>query len=169
MKRIALYPGSFDPLTRGHINIVERGTRIFDEVVVSVAHNLSKKTTFTLEERLEILKETFRDHSKVRVDYFDGLLVNYARTLGTNILLRGLRTVSDFEYELRMALANKSLSPELETVFMVTESDYGHISSSLIKEIVSLGGSAADMVPKLVEEKLRGKLLRNLREAKRPL
>jgi pantetheine-phosphate adenylyltransferase len=159
MKRVAVFPGSFDPLTLGHINVVERGIEIFDTVIVAVATNLSKTTTFTLEERLEILREVFGGYPNVKVDCFEGLLVDYVRRMNTNILLRGLRTVSDFEYELRMALANKSICPEVETVFLVTESSYGHISSSLIKEVVTLGGSVSQMVPPVVEERLRAKLL----------
>ncbi|GIW47777.1 MAG: phosphopantetheine adenylyltransferase [Deltaproteobacteria bacterium] len=159
-KKVAIYPGSFDPFTKGHINIIERGVKVFDEIIVAVAHNVSKKTIFTLEERVEIIREIFRGRPEIKVDYFEGLLVEYARKVGTNIVLRGMRTVSDFEYELQMALSNKTLYPELETVFMVTESMYSHISSSLIKEIVTLGGSVKQMVPEIVEEKLREKLLK---------
>jgi pantetheine-phosphate adenylyltransferase len=160
MKKIAIYPGSFDPFTNGHRNVIERGVKVFDGVVVAVAHNTSKKTIFTLEERVEILGEIFKDRSDVKVDYFEGLLVDYARRMGTNIVLRGMRTVSDFEYELQMALANKSLSQELETVFMVTDSEFSHISSSVIREVVALGGSAEKMVPGIVEKKLKEKLLK---------
>lgn len=159
-KKVAIYPGSFDPFTKGHINIIERGVKVFDEIIVAVAHNVSKKTIFTLEERVEIIREIFRGRPEIKVDYFEGLLVEYAKKVGTNIVLRGMRTVSDFEYELQMALSNKTLYPELETVFMVTESMYSHISSSLIKEIVTLGGSVKQMVPEIVEEKLREKLLK---------
>jgi pantetheine-phosphate adenylyltransferase len=140
--------------------VIERGVKVFDGVVVAVAHNTSKKTIFTLEERVEILGEIFKDRSDVKVDYFEGLLVDYARRMGTNIVLRGMRTVSDFEYELQMALANKSLSQELETVFMVTDSEFSHISSSVIREVVALGGSAEKMVPGIVEKKLKEKLLK---------
>ena len=159
-RKIAIYPGSFDPFTNGYINIIERGVRVFDKLIVAVAHNVSKKTTFTIEERVEVIREIFHNRPEVKVDYFQGLLVEYARKMGTNILLRGMRTVSDFEYELQMALSNKTLSPEIETIFMVTEGEYSHISSSLIKEIIALGGSAKEMVPESVEKKLREKLLR---------
>jgi pantetheine-phosphate adenylyltransferase len=157
MCNVAVYPGSFDPFTKGHQNIIERGVRVFNQVVVAVAHNTSKKTIFTLEERVDLLNEIFRGRDDVKVDYFEGLLVEYAKKMGTNIVLRGMRTVSDFEYELQMALANKSLSPELETVFMVTDSEFSHISSSVIREVVSLGGSAANMVPELVSVRLKEK------------
>jgi pantetheine-phosphate adenylyltransferase len=158
MCKVAIYPGSFDPFTNGHQNVIERGVRVFNKVVVAVAHNTSKKTIFTLEERVDLLNEIFRGRNDVQVDYFEGLLVDYAKKMGTNVVLRGMRTVSDFEYELQMALANKSLSPELETVFMVTDSEFSHISSSVIREVVSLGGSAVNMVPKLVEVMLKDKL-----------
>ena len=160
MCKVAIYPGSFDPFTKGHQNVIERGVKVFDQVIVAVAHNTSKKTVFTLEERVEILNEIFKGRDDVEVDYFEGLLVQYAKKKGTNIVLRGMRTVSDFEYELQMALANKTLSDELETVFMVTDSEFAHVSSSVIKEVVSLGGPATHMVPDAVEVKLREKLLR---------
>ncbi|MEE9193942.1 MAG: pantetheine-phosphate adenylyltransferase [Thermodesulfobacteriota bacterium] len=158
MSRIVIYPGSFDPFTFGHLDIIERGSKVFDKMVVAVAHNVSKKTTFSIEERVEIIEEVFKNNDKVEVDSFKGLLVDYSKSKGTNIVLRGMRSVSDFEYEMQMAHANKSLDPELETVFMVTSSKYSHISSSLIMEIVSLGGSAGDLVPEIVEKKLKQKL-----------
>ncbi len=158
-KRIAIYPGSFDPFTKGHLNIIERSVQVFDTIIVAVAHNTSKKTTFSLEERVELISEVFQGREEIRVDSFEGLLVEYAKKIGTNIVLRGMRTVSDFEYELQMALANKTLNSELETVFMVTDSAYSHIRSSIIKEIIRLGGSAAHMVPQNVEAKLKEKLI----------
>ncbi|MEQ9619405.1 MAG: pantetheine-phosphate adenylyltransferase [Deltaproteobacteria bacterium] len=161
MRKIAIYPGSFDPFTKGHQNVIERGVKVFDQVVVAVAHNTSKKTVFTLEERVEILNEIFQGRDDVKVDYFEGLLVQYANKMGTNVVLRGMRTVSDFEYELQMALANKMLSPELETVFMVTDSEFSHVSSSVIKEVIALGGPATHMVPEIVEKRLRKKLKRS--------
>lgn len=159
--KIAIYPGSFDPFTYGHQNIIERSVKVFDQIIVAVAHNTSKKTIFTVEERVEILNEVFRNRDDVKVDYFEGLLVEYIKKMGTNVVLRGMRTVSDFEFEMQMALANKTLSSELETVFMVTDSEFSHISSSVIKEVVSLNGSASHMVPEIVETRLREKLLRS--------
>ncbi len=159
--KIAIYPGSFDPFTYGHENIIERSVKVFDQIIVAVAHNTSKKTIFTVAERVEILNEVFKNRDDVKVDYFEGLLVEYIKKMGTNVVLRGMRTVSDFEFEMQMALANKTLSSELETVFMVTDSEFSHISSSVIKEVVSLNGSASHMVPKIVETRLREKLLRS--------
>ena len=159
--KIAIYPGSFDPFTYGHENIIERSVKVFDQIIVAVAHNTSKKTIFTVEERVEILNDVFRNRDDVKVDYFEGLLVEYIKKMGTNVVLRGMRTVSDFEFEMQMALANKTLSSELETVFMVTDSEFSHISSSVIKEVVSLNGSASHMVPEIVEKRLREKLLRS--------
>ena len=159
--KVAIYPGSFDPFTNGHKNIIERGVKVFDQIIVAVAHNTSKKTVFTVEERVEILNEVFENRDNVKVDYFEGLLVEYIKTKGTNIVLRGMRTVSDFEFEMQMALANKTLSSELETVFMVTDSEFSHISSSVIKEVISLNGSASHMVPEIVEKRLREKLLKS--------
>ncbi len=158
MSRTAIYPGSFDPFTFGHLDIIERGSRVFDMMIVAVAHNVSKKTTFSIEERVEIIEEIFKENSNVEVDSFKGLLVDYTKSKGTNTVLRGMRSVSDFEYEMQMAHANKSLDQELETVFMVTSRKYSHISSSLIREIISLGGSAGDLVPEVVEKKLIQKL-----------
>ncbi len=159
MSKVAIYPGSFDPFTRGHMNIIDRGIKVFDKVIVAVAHNKSKNTIFTLEERVQILQTLFDGRSDVEVDSFEGLLVDYVIKRGTNVVLRGMRTVSDFEYELQMALANKTLNDGVETVFMVTDSEFSHISSSVIKEVVSLNGSASHMVPDIVEKKLREKLL----------
>lgn len=158
--KVAIYPGSFDPFTNGHKNIIERGVRVFDQVIVAVAHNTTKKTVFSVEERVEIINEVFKDRDDVKVDYFEGLLVDYIKRMGTNIVLRGMRTVSDFEFEMQIALANKTLSSELETVFMVTDSEYAHISSSVIKEVISLGGTVSHMVPEIVEKRLREKLLK---------
>jgi len=158
MSKLAIYPGSFDPFTFGHLDIIERGSKVFDKMIVAVAHNVSKKTIFSIEERVEIIEEIFKDKDKIEVDCFKGLLVDYVKSAGTNIVLRGMRSVSDFEYEMQMAHANKTMNSDLETVFMVTSRKYSHISSSLIREIISLGGSAGDLVPEIVEKKLKQKL-----------
>ncbi|HSG32260.1 MAG TPA: pantetheine-phosphate adenylyltransferase [Thermodesulfobacteriota bacterium] len=161
MNKTAIYAGSFDPFTKGHQNVIDRGLKVFDKIIVALAHNVSKKTIFTLKERTSIIEQIYKDRDSIIVDSFEGLLVDYARKTDTNILLRGMRSVSDFEYELQMAHANKSLYSDIETVFIVTDSEYSHISSSLIREIVALGGSVKKMVPEFVEEKLREKLYKN--------
>lgn len=152
-KKIAVYPGSFDPPTDGHLNIIERGAKLFDEVVVAIAVNSSKKPLLTIQERLKTLKVLLKKHRNVRLDFFENkLLVHYAREKKATAILRGLRTVQDYEYEFQMALANKQLAPEIETVFMMTDSGLSHLSSSLVKEILSLGGSGKNLVPPLVEK-----------------
>lgn len=155
MDKIAIYAGSFDPFTKGHQNVIDRGLRVFDKIIVALAHNVSKKTIFSFDDRIEIIKEIYKDRDNIVVDSFEGLLVDYSKKIGTSVLLRGMRSVSDFEYELQMALANKTLYSEIETIFIVTDSKYSHISSSLIREIVSLGGSVKKMVPGVVERRLK--------------
>jgi len=157
-KNIAVYPGTFDPPTFGHINIIERGLKVFDEIVIAVASDTAKEVLFTPDERVEMLREIFKDKKNVRVEKFKGLLVNYVMGIKAKVILRGLRTVADFEYELQMALANKKLYPEIETVFMMTEEYLSYFSSSLIKEIGKLGGKLTGMVPVLVEKRLQEKL-----------
>lgn len=157
MDKIAIYAGSFDPFTKGHQNVIDRGLRVFDKIIVALAHNVSKNTIFSLDDRVEIIEEIYKDRDNIVVDSFEGLLVDYSKKIGTSILLRGMRSVSDFEYELQMALANKTLYSEIETIFIVTDSKYSHISSSLIREIVSLGGSVKKMVPGVVERRLKEK------------
>ncbi|MCH7926551.1 MAG: pantetheine-phosphate adenylyltransferase [Deltaproteobacteria bacterium] len=157
MDKIAIYAGSFDPFTKGHQNVIDRGLRVFDKIIVALAHNVSKKTIFSFDDRIEIIKEIYKDRDNIVVDSFEGLLVDYSKKIGTSVLLRGMRSVSDFEYELQMALANKTLYSEIETIFIVTDSKYSHISSSLIREIVSLGGSVKKMVPGVVERRLKEK------------
>lgn len=156
--KIALCPGSFDPPTDGHINIIERGLRIFDKVIVAVAVNRSKKTIFTPEERVAMLRGLFKNQKNVTIDSFEGLLVNYCREKNISTILRGIRTVSDYEYELQMSLANRTLNPKIETIFMMTEGRYSHISSSILKEVISFGGSGKGMIHSLVEKKLKEKL-----------
>ncbi|MCA9774014.1 MAG: pantetheine-phosphate adenylyltransferase [Myxococcales bacterium] len=158
MKRKALYPGSFDPLTYGHVNIIERAVDVFDTLVVAVAYNVAKKTLFTRDERVETIREIFKDEPRIQVDTFDGLLVHYAEEKGCQVILRGLRTVTDFEFEFQMAQANKTLLPSAETLFMMTDQRYSYYSSSLIKEIATLGGDVARMVPPEVDRRIRDKL-----------
>ena len=157
-ENLVIYPGSFDPITYGHVNIVERALTIFDRIIVAVAINTTKSGTFSIEERVGMMQEVFKDEPDVEVDSFSGLLVDYVRTRQAQAILRGIRTVTDFDYEFQMALANKSLDPNVEQVFMMTEGKYLYHSSSIIKEIVSLGGSVEEMLPPVVEKKLGEKL-----------
>ncbi len=160
MCKRAICAGSFDPPTDGHLNIVARGLKVFDKLVVAVAVNTTKKSIFTPEERVEMLKEIFRGRENVEVDSFEGLLVDYARRKGIHTILRGLRTVGDYEYESQMALANKTLDPEIEILYMMTEGKYAHLSSSIIKEIITFGGSGCGMIHPTVEKRLKQKLLK---------
>jgi pantetheine-phosphate adenylyltransferase len=155
--RVAIYPGSFDPLTSGHVDIIERGARIFDQIVVAILANVEKTPLFSEKERVAIIQDVFKGHSNVQVDTFNGLLVDYAQRKNASVLVRGLRAVSDFEYEFQMALMNRHLAPGLETVFMMPAEQYTYISSRLIKEVFTLGGEITGLVPPLVEEKLRAK------------
>lgn len=154
----AICPGSFDPPTDGHVNIIERGLRIFDHITVAVAINRSKKTLFEPEERVAMLKELLKDKKNVEIDSFEGLLIDYCERKKVQTILRGIRTVSDYEYELQMSLANRIMKPQIETLFMMTEGRFSHISSSIIKEVISFGGSGEGMIHALVEKKLREKL-----------
>ncbi len=154
---IAIYPGSFDPVTNGHINLIERASRIFDSVVVAVAMNSQKLGLFTVEERVGLLRAVTAGIPSVEVDSFDGLLVDYVRRRGARVVVRGLRAVSDFEYEFQMAHMNHKLYPELETVFMVTGADEFYISSQLVKEVARLGGCVDGLVPPVVRDALRAK------------
>jgi pantetheine-phosphate adenylyltransferase len=156
---VAVYPGSFDPLTNGHVDIIQRGSRLFDRIVVGVLINLEKAPLFTVPERVAIAREVFRQWPNVEVDTFDGLLVEYARSKRASVIVRGLRAVSDFEYELQMALMNRRLSPEVETVFVMPAEPYTYVSSRLVKEVVALGGSVHGLVPGIVEDRLREKKL----------
>jgi pantetheine-phosphate adenylyltransferase len=156
--RIAIYPGSFDPLTNGHVDIVRRGARLFDRIVVAVLHNAEKAPLFDVEERCALLREVFADLPQVEADSFAGLLVDYARQRGACAIVRGLRAVSDFEYEMQMALMNRRLSPGIETVFMMPAEAYTYVSSRLVKEVFGLGGTVTGLVPPVVEARLRDKL-----------
>jgi len=156
-KRVAVYPGSFDPLTNGHVDIILRGARLFDRIIVALLENADKSPMFTVGERLEIAKKVFAPHPNVDVDTFDGLLVDYVRLQGANVIVRGLRAISDFEFELQMALMNRRLNPDVETVFMMPAEQYTYVSSRLVKEVFGLGGSITGLVPETVETQLRQK------------
>jgi pantetheine-phosphate adenylyltransferase len=156
---IAIYPGSFDPLTNGHVDIIQRGSRFFDRIVIAVLINVEKAPLVTLPERVDIAREVFREWPNVEVDTFDGLLVEYARSRRASVIVRGLRAVSDFEYEMQMALMNRRLNPDVETVFMMPAEPYTYVSSRLVKEVVALGGSVHGLVPEIVERRLREKKL----------
>jgi pantetheine-phosphate adenylyltransferase len=156
---IAIYPGSFDPLTSGHVDIIRRGSHVFERIVVGILLNLDKSPLFTVAERVDIAREVFAGYSNVEVDTFDGLLVEYARRKGASVIVRGLRAISDFEYEMQMALMNRHLNPNVETVFMMPAEPYTYVSSRLVKEVVALGGSVHGLVPDVVEARLREKRL----------
>lgn len=153
----AIYPGSFDPLTNGHLDLIERGSKIFDELIVGILRNSEKDPLFTLAERLDMLNQMVKRFDNVHVDSFEGLLVDYAMRKNAKAVLRGIRAISDYEYELQMALMNRKLQPQLETVFMMPAEAYSYLSSRLVKEVFRLGGSVRGLVPELVEERLREK------------
>lgn len=155
--KIAVYPGTFDPVTYGHIDLINRATKIFDRVIVAVAHNPSKGTLFTVEERVFMLKEAVKGMKSVVVDDFEGLVVDYVKASGANVMVRGLRMLSDFEYEFQMALTNRKLNGEIETIFMMPSESYSYISSKLIKEAVSLGADMRNFVPAPVQKRLNEK------------
>jgi len=154
---LAVFPGSFDPLTNGHLDIVKRGLAVFDRVRLAILVNSEKKPLFSVEERLAILREAFRGTPRLEVDTFSGLLVDYARKVGAGVIIRGLRAISDFEYEFQMALMNRRLDPRIETVFMMPAESYSYVSSRLVKEVFGLGGRVSDLVPPVVERRLREK------------
>jgi pantetheine-phosphate adenylyltransferase len=158
MVRRAIYPGSFDPATNGHLDVIERAAGLFDEVIVAIAVNVGKTPLFTIEERLDMLQEACRHLPNVTVESFDGLLVRYAANRKANVIVKGLRALSDFEFEFEMALMNRRLDDGIETVFMMTNAEYSYLSSSIIKEIASFGGSVEGLVPSIVQEYLRKKL-----------
>jgi pantetheine-phosphate adenylyltransferase len=157
MSTLAVYPGSFDPLTNGHVDIITRGVRLFDRIVVAILVNAEKSPLFTLEERVEMSRAVFKGQSNVEVDTFEGLLVDYVARRHAQVIVRGLRAVSDFEFEFQMALMNQRLNGNIETVFMMPSEKYTFISSRLIKEVFALGGQVHGLVPDLVETRLREK------------
>ncbi len=156
--RVAVYPGTFDPLTNGHVDIIQRGAAIFDRIVVAILVNPAKSPFFTVEERLDMTREVFKDQPGVQVDSFQGLLVEYAKRQQADVIVRGLRAISDFEAEMQMALMNRRLSASLETVLMMPAESYTYVSSHLVKEIFALGGSVTGLVPDLVETRLADKI-----------
>jgi pantetheine-phosphate adenylyltransferase len=158
MATLAVYPGSFDPLTNGHVDIITRGARLFDRIVVAILVNAEKSPLFTMEERVDIAREVFRDLPNVEVDTFNGLLVDYVERRKAQVIVRGLRAVSDFEYEFQMALMNQRLNGKIETIFMMPAEQYTYTSSRLIKEVFRLGGRVDGLVPDMVEDRLRKKI-----------
>ncbi|HYA98135.1 MAG TPA: pantetheine-phosphate adenylyltransferase [Methylomirabilota bacterium] len=154
----AIYPGSFDPVTNGHLDLIERGVKMFDHLIVAVLRNAEKEPLFSVAERVEMLRDVTSHFPTVEVDVFEGLLVDYARQRGAGVILRGIRAISDYEYELQMALMNRKLEPALETVFMMPALSYGFLSARLVREIARLGGPLKGMVPPQVETRLRAKV-----------
>ncbi len=153
--RIAIYPGSFDPVTNGHLDVIERASRIFDRVIVAVANNTSKTSLFTIEQRIKLLKEVTKGMRKVEIDTFDTLVIDYARKKKANVLIRGLRMTSDFDYEFQIALTNRRLASDIETVFLMPSEHVSFLSSSLLKEVASLHGDISTLVPKPVQKALK--------------
>jgi pantetheine-phosphate adenylyltransferase len=155
---VAIYPGSFDPVTNGHLDLIARGEKMFDQLIVAVLKNTEKQPLFSLSERVEMLREVTKPWNSVEVDVFEGLLVDYARKRGAAVILRGIRAISDYEYELQMALMNRKLEPRLETVFMLPGESFSYLSAKLVREIAQLGGPLTGLVPAVVEQRLRSKV-----------
>lgn len=156
--KIAIYPGSFDPITKGHLDVLKTGCEIFDKVIIAVLRNSGKKSFLTVEERVNLIKESTKDLKNIEVDAFEGLTVEYAKKKGAKILLRGLRAVSDFEYEMQLSQTNSALSTEIKTVFLTTRPKYNFISSSTVKDIAIMGGDISKFVPESVDKYLKKKL-----------
>jgi pantetheine-phosphate adenylyltransferase len=159
--KIAIYPGSFDPITNGHIDIIERGLKIFDRIIVAALKNPSKTYLFPLKERLEIMIKTFEKNDRIDIDFFEGLLVDYLKKKKINTVVRGLRAISDFEIEFQMALMNRQINQEIETIFLVPSMNYSFVSSRLVKEVYQLGGEIKSLVPGIVDKKLKEKYQKN--------
>jgi len=155
---VAIYPGSFDPVTNGHLDLIERGTKTFGRLIVAVLRNADKQPLFTVDERVDMLRQVTRGFPMVEVDEFEGLLVDFARRRGATVILRGIRAISDYEYELQMALMNRKLEPGLETVFMIPAEAYSFLSSRVVRQLADLGGRLTGLVPPIVEQKLRERL-----------
>lgn len=158
VKKIAVCPGSFDPITYGHLDIIQRGANIFDEIYVGVLHNSAKKSLFTVEERVQIIEEATAHIPNVKVDSFQGLLVDYAKARNANAVIRGLRAVSDFEYEMQITSMNRLLNDQIETFFIMTNNQYSFLSSSIVKEVAKYGGDVSELVPECVQKRLRIKM-----------
>jgi pantetheine-phosphate adenylyltransferase len=154
---LAVFPGSFDPITNGHLDVVDRALRVFDRVRMAILVNPDKQPLFSVDERVEIIREAYRGCARVEVDTFTGLLVDYAQRVGASVIIRGIRAISDFEYEFQMALMNRRLNPRIETVFMMPAESYSYVSSRLVKEVFQLGGRVTDVVPPVVERRLSEK------------
>ena len=157
-KGLAIYPGSFDPPTNGHLDLIQRGSKIFEELVVAILRNPEKSPMFSVAERMEMLRELTKELSNVRIDMFDGLMVEYAKSIDAMCVLRGIRAISDYEYELQMALMNRKLEPTLETVFMMPADKYSYVSSRLVREVAQAGGPVKGLVPEAVEQRVLAKL-----------
>jgi pantetheine-phosphate adenylyltransferase len=152
---VAIYPGSFDPITNGHLDLISRGSKLADRLIVAVLQNRRKQSLFTVEERVEMLKEVVKPYPNVEVGWFHGLLIDYVKECGANFILRGIRAISDYEYELQIAHMNRRLNPAVETVFLMAGEAYSFVSSQLVKEVASLGGDVSGLVPPLIEERLK--------------
>jgi pantetheine-phosphate adenylyltransferase len=155
--KIGVYPGSFDPITNGHLDIIERSSRVFDKLIVAVVKNHSKKPLFTVEERLNLISKSIEGLTNVEVDHFEGLLVDFVSAKGAQVIVKGLRAMSDFEYEFQMALLNRKLQPNIETIFMMTNHKYSYLSSSMVKEIAALGGTIEELIPEPIRQDILNK------------
>ncbi|MCI8597898.1 MAG: pantetheine-phosphate adenylyltransferase [Lachnospiraceae bacterium] len=160
----AIYPGSFDPVTNGHLDIIERSSRVADELIVGVLNNRAKSPLFSVEERVKILEEVTKKFSNVRIKSFTGLLVEFAKECEAHVIVRGLRAISDFEYELQMAQTNRIMSPNLDTMFLTTSLEYAYLSSTTVKEVAEFGGDISAFVPSLVEKRIKERISQGLKK-----